>query len=118
SMMPPWEYQQYLQLAIIVVAAVVCLMWTILPFLRCWTSTYTVTNRRIITRQGIITRTGRDIPLTRVNDVSHERQLTDRILGCGTLIIWSAGEQGKVVLTDVPRVQAVRQQIADLLYGQ
>jgi membrane protein YdbS with pleckstrin-like domain len=100
-----------------VVAVPVLLVWSFIPFLRWATSTYTVTNRRLITRQGIVTRTGRDIPLFRINDVAYEKGLLDRILGCGTLIISDATEKAGVVLPDVPNVERVHLQISDLLFA-
>lgn len=99
-----------------VVAVPVLILWVLIPFLRWTTSTYTVTNRRLITRHGIITRTGRDIPLFRINDVAYEKGLLDRILGCGTLIISDATENAGVVLPDVPNVERVHLQITDLLF--
>jgi membrane protein YdbS with pleckstrin-like domain len=112
-----WEFRDWLVLGVIGAAVLLFLSAVVWPFLSWFTSTYTVTNRRIITRHGVITKTGRDIPLTRINDVSHERDLLDRILGCGTLIVWAASEQGKVVLYDVPRVVKIKAEIAQLLYA-
>ena len=103
-------------LVAVAVAVPVLILWTLIPFLRWTTSTYTVTNRRLITRHGIITRTGRDIPLFRINDVAYEKGLLDRILGCGTLIISDATENAGVVLPDVPNVEKVHLQISDLLF--
>src|ERR1019366_2900753 len=88
----------------------------VIPFLRWMTSTYTVTNRRLITRHGIVTRTGRDIPLFRINDVAYEMGLLDRLLGCGTLIVSDATERGGVVLPDIPHVQQVQLLISNLLF--
>ena len=99
------------------VGLLVLIIWSFIPFLRWATSTYTVTNRRLITRHGIITRTGRDIPLFRINDVAYEKGLLDRILGCGTLIISDATEKAGVVLPDVPNVEKVQLQISDLLFA-
>ena len=42
------------------------------------TATYTITTRRLITRHGVITRRGHDIPLTRISDVAYEKDLIDR----------------------------------------
>ena len=93
------------------------ILWAFIPFLRWMTSTYTVTNRRLITRHGILTRTGRDIPLFRINDVAYEKGLLDRLLGCGTLIISDATEKAGVILPDVPNVEKVHLQISDLLFA-
>ncbi len=101
----------------VVVAVPVLIVWSLIPFLRWMTSTYTVTNRRLITRHGIITRTGRDIPLFRINDVAYEKDLIDRLLGCGTLIISDATEKAGVVLPDIPNIEQVHLQISDLLFA-
>lgn len=97
------------------VATVIVLVWSVWPFLTWWTATYTVTNRRLTTHTGVITRTGHDIQITRISDVSYEKQLLDRVLGCGTLIISDASELG-IRLPDVPRVEQRQKVIADLLF--
>jgi membrane protein YdbS with pleckstrin-like domain len=117
-LIPAGEYQQWIRLALIAIALIGALVYAIWPILNWLASTYAVTDRRLITRHGVITRTGRDIPLTRVNDVSSERGLLDRILRCGTLVIWSAGEQGKVVLPDVPHVEDVQRTISELVFAR
>lgn len=101
-----------------IVAGVLLLWFTVWPFLNWLTSTYTVTNRRLITRHGIITRKGHDIPLNRISDVSYERGVIDRMLGCGTLIISDASEQGRVQLPDVPRVEQTQLKLSGLLFEQ
>jgi len=91
------------------VAAVLILMvWLIVPFLRWRTTTYELTTKRLRTRFGIVTRRGRDIPLTRINDVSFEKGLLDRLLGAGRLVVESAGEHGQIVLRDIPHVEDVQ----------
>jgi membrane protein YdbS with pleckstrin-like domain len=100
-----------------VVAVPVLVVLSLVPFLRWMTTTYTVTNRRLITRQGILSRSGRDIPLFRINDVAYEKGLMDRLLGCGTLIISDATEKAGVVLSDIPNVEQVQLQISDLLFA-
>jgi membrane protein YdbS with pleckstrin-like domain len=100
-----------------VVAVPLLIVLSLIPFMRWMTSTYTVTNRRLITRQGILSRTGRDIPLFRINDVAYEKGLLDRLLGCGTLIISDATEKAGVVLPDIPHVEQVQLQISELLFA-
>ncbi|MFW6598679.1 PH domain-containing protein [Propionibacteriaceae bacterium Y2011] len=102
---------------VVVVVAVVLVVWlVIVPFLRWLTTTFSVTNRRIITRRGIVNQIGHDLPLVRINDVSYERGLVDRVLGCGTLNIRTASDQGPVVLPDVPDVERVHVEITELLF--
>jgi uncharacterized membrane protein YdbT with pleckstrin-like domain len=104
-----------LQVVIGVVAAFFAFRWVLRPFLSWLTTTYTVTDRRLITRTGILTRRGHDIPLSRISDVSYERGLTDRLLGCGTLVVSVASEQ-QVELHDIPHVEQVHLRIHDLLF--
>lgn len=114
---PKGRGQDALGWLIVAVAALVVLWFTVRPFLRWLTASYTLTNRRLVTRSGIFTRTGRDIPLNRVSDVRYERGLLDRMLGCGTLVVSDASEGGRSVLPDVPRVEALKMTITDLLFG-
>lgn len=104
-----------LQVVIGVVAAFFLLRWVVRPVLSWVTTTYTVTNRRLIMRSGILTRRGHDIPMDRISDVAYERDLMDRVFGCGTLVVSVASEQ-EVVLRDIPRVEQVHLAIQDLLY--
>lgn len=85
------------------------------PWLVWRTTHYVFTNERVLMRHGVITREGRDIPLGRVNDVSFSHGLVDRILGCGTLTIESAGERGQVTLVDVPRVERTQAMLYELV---
>jgi membrane protein YdbS with pleckstrin-like domain len=117
AIVPDGSLQTSARIAIAVVGVLVLLVFAAKPFLNWLFSTYTLTNRRLITRHGILTRTGRDIPLMRINDVSYEHGPVDRMLGCGTLQIESAGERGQVILPDVPHVEHVHLQMSDLLFG-
>jgi len=113
---PDGDTGRYLRIAVLVVAALLILFLTVLPFIRWLSSTYTVTNRRLIAQTGILTRSGRVIPLQRINDVSFEKNLTDRMLGCGTLVVHDASEQGGLVLHDVPRIEEMHRTITDLVF--
>jgi uncharacterized membrane protein YdbT with pleckstrin-like domain len=94
--------------AIGVAAVVIVMVWLIVPVLRWRTTTYELTTRRLRTRFGIVTRRGRDIPLTRISDVSFEKGLLDRLLGAGRLVVESAGEHGQILLKDIPHVESVQ----------
>ncbi len=104
-------------LAIWVAAALAIIMWAVLPFLRWLTTEYTVTTKRVLLTSGLLTRTGRAIPLSRVNDVRFEKGLLDRVLGCGTLIVSDATEQSGMRLHDVPQVESVHRRLTDLIFG-
>jgi uncharacterized membrane protein YdbT with pleckstrin-like domain len=96
------------ELAIAAVAILVLMLWLAVPVLRWRTTTYELTTRRLRMREGIVTRRGRDIPLVRINDVSFEKGLLDRLLGAGRLVVESAGEHGQILLNDIPHVEQVQ----------
>lgn len=102
-------------LLVIAAVAVIAVVWlSVWPWLK-WRSThYVFTNERVIMREGVFSREGRDIPLNRVNDVSFHHNFFERMLGCGTLTIESAGERGQVVLTDIPHVEKVQSELYEL----
>jgi len=113
----PREARPVGQLAIAVLGVVLAIFLVLVPFLRWRTTTYTITNRRLITRSGILNKIGKDLPLNRINEVSYERSLMDRILGCGSLHVQTAAEDGMVVLRDVPNVEHVSREVTQLLFG-
>jgi len=96
------------RLVVAAVAVLALMLWLMVPVLRWRTTTYELTTRRMRVRDGIVTRRGRDIPLTRISDVSFEKGLLDRLLGSGRLVVESAGEHGQIVLTDIPQVEFVQ----------
>jgi uncharacterized membrane protein YdbT with pleckstrin-like domain len=106
--------QYWIAIAVVFVVAVV--WFCVRPLLTWLTATYTVTDRRLTTHKGVISRSGHDIPLSRISDVSYEKGILDRILGCGTLVVSDASDRGRVALPDVPRVEEKQLMLSDLLY--
>lgn len=100
---------------IIGVAVVLAILGSVIPFLRWFLWTYTLTNKRIVEQKGILTRSGRVIPLSRINDVAFEKNLNDRILGCGTLVIHDASEQAGLELRDIPHIEALHRTVTRLV---
>lgn len=111
------DVARWVVLAIWLAAAAAILVWSVIPLLRWMTTEYTVTTKRVLLTSGLLTRTGRAIPLHRVNDVTFEKGLLDRLLGCGTLVISDATEQSGMRLTDVPQVESVHRRLTDLVLG-
>jgi len=103
------------RLVVAAVAILAVMLWLIVPVLRWRTTTYELTTRRLRVRSGIATRRGRDIPLARINDVSFEKGLLDRLLGSGRLVVESPGEHGQIVLTDIPQVERVQAILFELV---
>jgi uncharacterized membrane protein YdbT with pleckstrin-like domain len=103
-----------------VVALVILAIWllivgwlTVWPFLTWWTTHFVITDRRVMFRHGLLTRTGIDIPLARINSVEFRHGLLDRLVRTGTLIIESAA-QDPLEFYDIPRVE----QVHSLLYHE
>jgi uncharacterized membrane protein YdbT with pleckstrin-like domain len=115
EVIPDWSVQRWLRLTVIVMALLILLWWSLRPYLRWATTHYVVTTRRIVLREGVIARNGRDVPLNRVNDVTFSHSVVERFFRSGTLVIESAGERGQVVLNDVPRVERVQRTVYDLV---
>ncbi|MGY0234573.1 PH domain-containing protein [Longispora urticae] len=91
------------------------LVWVLVPFLRWRTTHYVFTTHRVLLRDGILSRHGRDVPLSRINDVSFSHNVLERILGCGTLVVESAGENGQVTLKEIPSVEQVQSTLYQLV---
>ncbi|MGH3787716.1 MAG: PH domain-containing protein [Pseudonocardiaceae bacterium] len=99
-----WQLYGWIGLAVLGGVGVLWLALT--PLLRWRTTHFVLTNKRVLVREGILTRTGIDIPLSRINSVQFRHSIIDRILGCGTLIIESASDE-PLEFDDVPQVERV-----------
>jgi uncharacterized membrane protein YdbT with pleckstrin-like domain len=112
----PANMQPWASWVIGVAGVLALILWVLVPFLRWATTTYTFTNRRIITRRGIINKSGHDLPLTRIVNVAYSLSLSDRIFGCGTLSLTTAAD-APVTLDDIPDVERVHVMMTELLFG-
>lgn len=97
------------------IALLLSIVFFAVPIARWRTTSYELTTRRLRLRSGIVSRSGRDFPLIRISDVSFQHGLIDRILGCGKLIVESAGEHGQLVLNEIPHVQRVQSTLFQLV---
>lgn len=103
-----------------IVSAVIGALWLVLvlwltlrPFLAWKTTHFVITDRRVMYRHGVLTRSGIDIPLARINSVEFRHGLFDRMARTGTLIIESAS-QDPLEFDDIPQVEYVH----SLLYHE
>ena len=79
---------------------------TVIPVIRWRTTHFVVTNRRVLVREGVLTRQGMDIPMGRINSVQFRHNIIERLLGCGTLVIESASDEA-LEFDDIPGVERV-----------
>ncbi|MBT0767995.1 PH domain-containing protein [Kineosporia sp. J2-2] len=96
------------------VGLLIALKWVLWPIVVWWNQTYVITTKRLILREGVFNRSGHDMPLSRLNDVSFEHSLIERMLGCGSLKVENAGENGQLLLTDIPKVEIVQRTLYEL----
>ena len=111
----PEDWRPASTVAIVAVAVTLFLVIFVWPWFNWLTSTYTITNRRIITRRGVLTKTGHDIPLSRISNVSYERSVLDRMVGCGSLVLQTSAAE-PLLLDDVPKVERVHVTLTELLF--
>jgi uncharacterized membrane protein YdbT with pleckstrin-like domain len=106
---PEGRQQGVLRLAVVVLALLLLLFLVAVPLLRWRTTHYVVTTHRLLFRQGILARRGRDIGLSRITDVSYRQSLWERLINSGEVTIESAGESGATVLRAIPDSDGVQQ---------
>ncbi|WP_084103248.1 PH domain-containing protein [Demequina sp. NBRC 110056] len=98
----------------VAIAAVALLGWlSLAPLVRWATTHFVITNRRILFRTGVITRTGIDIPIARIASIQFRHGIIDRIFRTGTLIIESASDD-PLEFDDIPEVE----QVHSMLYNE
>jgi len=94
-----------------IVGGVLTLAWIVLaivPFLRWYFTMFVLTSDRLITRQGIIAKHSKEIPLERINDVAFSQTVIERVLGAGDLLVESAGERGQTRIDNVRKPEQVQ----------
>jgi len=93
----------------------VVVIFGVWPWAKWSKRTSTLTNERLVTREGVFRRTGRDIPLERINDVKFDQGILDRMVRCGTLRVSAASEQGTAVLRDIPEIHEFSKAMNELV---
>ncbi len=76
-------------------------LWLVVRYLKWLTTNFVITSQRLIFRQGVIGKSGIEIPLERVNNVNFNQSVFERLLGAGDLLIESGGEDGQQRFTDI-----------------
>jgi uncharacterized membrane protein YdbT with pleckstrin-like domain len=91
-------------LLVIFVALVIAALWLVVrPFVNWYTTRYVLTNERLITRTGLVAKSGVEIPLERITNVNFSASMFERMLGAGDLLIESAGSAGQSEFANIPK---------------
>ena len=91
--------------------AVVALLFFLGRYAQWLTTDFVLTTDRLIYRKGVLSRQGREIPLERLNDVSYQQTLFQRMMLAGDLLVESAGEQGQSQYGHFARPQDIQNEI-------
>jgi uncharacterized membrane protein YdbT with pleckstrin-like domain len=78
-------------------------IWLVVrPVLTWWTSLYVLTTERLMTRRGLISKSGIEIPLENITNVNFSQTMVERAIGAGDLLVESAGTSGQSEFKDIP----------------
>lgn len=104
------DVADWLLLASLALAAV-ALLWFLVRYARWATTNFVVTTDRLVYRSGVVAKHGREIPLERVNDITFNQTVFERLIGAGDLLIESGGERGQQSFADIRRPARVQNEI-------
>ena len=96
---------------VLVIAILIYVVFVVVKYLT-WTYTHFVlTDRRVISRSGIISKRGTEVPLDRVNNIDFSQKFWERLIGAGDLSIESAGKDGQSHFQNVRHPDMVQQEV-------
>jgi len=107
------QFMRFVVLAGVVVGAI----WLVSRYMKWISTNFVITSHRIIFRQGIISKSGIEIPLDRVMNVNFHQGMLERMLGAGDLLIESGGEDGPSRFTDIRHPDRVQNLIHSEMEG-
>jgi len=90
------------------IIALVSVLWLAGRWLKWRTTHFVITSDRLIARSGVVAKRGIEIPLERVNNVSFNQSIFERLIKAGDLLIESGGEDGQQRFTDILRPDEVQ----------
>ena len=101
----------YLSLAAVVRFSVQVIQW--------WIERIVITDKRVMRSTGFIHHKVGMMPLTKVTDLSFDRSLDGRLLGYGTLMVESAGQDQAFREIDyIPRPEEIYEALSELVFGE
>jgi uncharacterized membrane protein YdbT with pleckstrin-like domain len=87
-------------------------LWLVVhPLLTWWTSMYVLTTERLMTRHGLISKSGIEIPLENITNVNFAQTVFERMIGAGDLLVESAGSTGQSKFKDIPHPDAFQTEL-------
>ncbi|MDJ0663852.1 MAG: PH domain-containing protein [Acidimicrobiia bacterium] len=96
------EAEGWIALALVAAVVLAMIPLVVSPVINWWFTYYVLTTERLITRTGMIARSGIELPLQNINNVLFNQSIIERVLKSGDLLIESAGESGQSEFTNIP----------------
>lgn len=96
------EAEGWIALALVGAVLLAMIPLVVSPLIQWWFTAYVLTSERLITRTGMIARSGIELPLQNINNVLFNQSVIERVLKSGDLLIESAGESGQSEFTNIP----------------
>ncbi|MGA2529718.1 MAG: PH domain-containing protein [Acidimicrobiales bacterium] len=130
--LPNWSllfWPAVVTLVVVAACAAVAVLWSRAPTYMAWvllgcglaalayfalrylawhTTSFVVTSQRIVYRTGVLRRTGREIPIGRVQDVTYHQTIVERLVRAGSLTVESAGRHGQDPFPDISKPAEVQ----------
>ncbi len=88
--------------------------FVVMPVVRWMSARFVVTPEVVRMTWGLAQRDSKEILIRNVIQVEMTRHLTDRLFGCGTIVLRGASEGESIALDDVPDVVRVKALLSDL----
>ena len=86
-------------------------LWLVVRATQWWGTSLVVTDRRIVSRQGVFAREVVQVRLPRVAEVHARQELWQRLLGTGRLVVALREDAGAIVVDDVRRPRSLQRVI-------
>jgi uncharacterized membrane protein YdbT with pleckstrin-like domain len=102
---------------IVTAGFVIWLVWTVYRLVTWNSINFVVTTDRVIYRSGVLSKSGIQIPLERINNVNFHQRLYERLFGAGDLLIESAGTSGQSRFSDVNHPDHIQNVIYKAMEG-
>jgi len=111
----PLVYGVTIFLFLIILLLFLWIMWDIIK----WRFTlYTLTEQRIITKNGILRKKKSSIHYDKIQDVSVSQSITERLTSSGDIEVFSGHENTRIILNDVPNPRDVEDMINKMIEGE
>lgn len=104
-----WPWTPWASSALMLAAAAV-LAWGKLESI---CTSLTLDTRRLRHKAGVLARRGNDVGLLQIRSISVHQSIWQRLMGIGTLLVHTAGDEPEIAVASVPRPEDARQAIQE-----